>query len=333
MRQLLVPLEQGGLVAVAGETELLKTLEDRLARAEAAIRELTQARGGRIGTELDTLTSVLTGVDWDLGRELQTGLEDKQRSQDKAVQEYNIRSRDWRAKVNRLKQVHDGAIAEGALVASETEAMRTLEGLVMQAERALREERYGEAGMPLDQLAPPALSSAGSSPSQARAADPRSVEQLAEDISSKALQARELARRAELLLLKEPSASNRVEYTLLLSTPSAPGSHGINIQGSRTLVKQDRALVREIIDKVTAEVNSGIQRRSAAATRTLLLGPEKTGENAGEIGLAEAAAQCGRPHVPAVRSRLYAAPAHRFRLLLHHHDQRPRTPVGTDARR
>ena len=89
-------------------------------------------------------------------------------------------------------------------------------------------------------------------------------------------------------MLRAASASNRVEYTLLLSTPSAPGSHGINIQGSRTLVKQDRALVREIIDKVTDSVNSGIQRRSAAATRTLLLDKENVGGGRdGESSLAE----------------------------------------------
>lgn len=287
MRELLVPLERGGIIAVAGEAELLKGLEDRLVRAHAAMRELTHASGRRIDTELDTLKSLLTGPDWDLGRELQAGLADKQRRQDEAVQEYDSQARDWRAKVNRLKYALNTAIAEGALVASETEAIRTLEDLVMQAERALREQRYGEVSMPLHRLTQPPIRPADSSPTQAPTANPRSVEQLAEDISNKTLQARELARRAELLLLKGASASDRVEYTLLLSAPSAPGSLGINIQGSRTLVKQDRAGVREIIDKVTASVNSGIQRRSAAAARTLLLDEENTGGSADETSLTE----------------------------------------------
>jgi CHAT domain len=290
MRQLLEPLQRGGVIAVAGESELLAALEDRLERAQTAMRDLTDAKGRRIDSELDTLESLLIGVDWDLGRELQTGLEAKQQSQDEAVREYDSQTRDWRARVNRLKDTLNVALVEGALVASETEAIRTLEDLVMQAERALREQRYGEVSLPLHRLTRPVAPAAGASlmqastvdsPTPAPTVDPRSVEQLAEDISSKTLQARELARRAELLLLGGPLVGNRVEYTLLLSAPSAPGSHGINIQGSRTLVKQDRALVREIIDRVTASVNTGIQRRSAAAARTLLLDKESDLESTG----------------------------------------------------
>lgn len=48
------------------------------------------------------------------------------------------------------------AIDDGALVASETEAFRTLEDLVMQAERALREQRYGDVTTPLHRLTPSA---------------------------------------------------------------------------------------------------------------------------------------------------------------------------------
>ena len=228
MRELLVPLERGGIIAVAGEAELLKGLEDRLVRAHAAMRELTHASGRRIDTELDTLKSLLTGPDWDLGRELQAGLADKQRRQDEAVQEYDSQARDWRAKVNRLKYALNTAIAEGALVASETEAIRTLEDLVMQAERALREQRYGEVSMPLHRLTQPPIRPADSSPTQAPTANPRSVEQLAEDISNKTLQAREdFARRAELLLLKGASAGDRVESPCSERSRARPAGCGM----------------------------------------------------------------------------------------------------------
>jgi hypothetical protein len=273
MRQFLEPLERGGMIAVTGETELLKALDQRLARAEAVLRDFPQAKGRRIGAQLDTLGSLLTGVDWDLARELQGGLEDKRRTQEEVVREYDSQTRDWRAKVNGLKGALNDAIGDGALVTSETEAVRILEDLVMQAERALRERRYGDVTTPLHRLIP----SAGQ----------RSVDQLMVDIYTKARQARELTRRAELLMLKAPSASDRVEYTLVLRTPSVPGSLGINIQGSRTLARQDRARVRESIDDVTTSINRGIRRRSAGATRTLLLEEEAAEPSAGENSLTE----------------------------------------------
>jgi hypothetical protein len=273
MRRLLEPLERGGMIAVTGETELLRTLEERLALARAALREFPHARGRHVGAQLDTLESLLTGVDWDLARDLQPVLEEKWRSQDDEIRDYDSQTRDWRAHVNHVKGVLNAAIDDGALVASETEAIRTLEDLVMQAERALREQRYGEAILPLHSLPP--------------ADGQRSVEQLLDDITKKARHARELARRAELLLLKGPAASDRVEYTLLMRTASAPGSLGINIQGSRTLAIQDRVRVRESIDNVTKSINLGIRQRSAGATRTLLLAEETADSSAGETTLAE----------------------------------------------
>ena len=251
------------------------------------MHELAQARGRRVDEKLDTLQSLLTDVDWELSRDQEPRLEDSQRNQAETVREYDSQTRDWRAKVNRLKEALNVAIAEGALVTSETEALSTMEDLVMQAERALREQRYADVSQALRRLEQPEAVTVGSSPGQPPSIDSQSAEQLTEYISEKARQARELARRAELLLLKGPLVGDRVQYTLLVGTPSAPGSHGVNIQGSRTLARQDRVLVREIIDKVTASVNSGIQRRSPRQARTLLLAPENAGEGAAEIGLTE----------------------------------------------
>ena len=304
MRQLLESLERGGMTAVTGETELLKALEQRLTRAEAALRELPHAKGRRVGAELDTLESLLTGVDWDLARELQAGLEDKQRVQDDAVREYDSQTRDWRAKVSRVKGALNAAIDDGALIAHETEAVRTLEDLVMQAERALREQRYGDVIAPLHRLT--------------SSAEQRSADQLLDDISKKARQARELARRAELLLLRGPSASDRVEYTLLLRTASAPGSLGINIQDSTMLAIQDRVRVREGIDNVTMSINRGIRRRSAGATRTLLLNEETADPSAAESSLTEQLREVGdrmyRFFVPDSIQRLLAESASSFSI-------------------
>ena len=54
--------------------------------------------------------------------------------------------------------------------------------------------------------------------------------------------------------------NNRVGYTLLLRTPSEPGAHGINIQDTSTLGKQDHDEIKGIISRITSAIEKGAVR-------------------------------------------------------------------------
>ena len=83
--------------------------------------------------------------------------------------------------------------------------------------------------------------------------------------------------------------NNRYAYTLLLRTPSELGAHGINIQDTSTLGKQDHDEIRGIISRITAAIERGAvrggpsQRRRSSSDR---VGAHDTGFGRSAPGVA-----------------------------------------------
>ena len=61
-------------------------------------------------------------------------------------------------------------------------------------------------------------------------------------------------------MLRSPKVNQCYEYAVLLRTPSEPGSHGINIQDSTTLVEQDHDQIIDTVRLITGQVNAGLAR-------------------------------------------------------------------------
>ena len=85
--------------------------------------------------------------------------------------------------------------------------------------------------------------------------------------ATEATETQPYARQADLLFLQAPppdTVNNRYAYTLLLRTPSELGAHGINIQDTSTLGRQDHDEIRGIISRITAAIEKGAVRGGPA---------------------------------------------------------------------
>ncbi|MFO0592363.1 MAG: CHAT domain-containing protein [Polyangiaceae bacterium] len=76
------------------------------------------------------------------------------------------------------------------------------------------------------------------------------IHQALSQVDAKAKRARDVLRRADLLVLRSPPVSGRYQYEALLRTASEPGVHGINLHAPSTLTKQDRLGLAATIERL-----------------------------------------------------------------------------------
>lgn len=242
-------LQRSGFV-VEGEGWMVGELGARL---EEGQRHLAIMEGEPTTREaiqlLDGLESLLADVVWELAGQMRQELHDKSERLQEEVRAHGDLLADWQSRIREANQLLLQAQAHRAPVNRDVVELERLEGLVAQARRGLNEQKNDLLTATLDSLSPDR-------------ADP--FEQIARvrgQIQEKLDAAQVFARQADLLLLHAPQdARGRFHYTVLLRTPSEPGIHGINIQESSTLVGQDRDMMTEIINEVTAAIDQGLVR-------------------------------------------------------------------------
>lgn len=238
------PLRRAGLMAIVGEDGLLRTVDGNLTSAERLLSELeTDTTVAKIEQRMSDLSTALESYEWEVVAQARAGLEDKRGKQDAVIRELQEKVDGWRNRVELLRNAIVDADAVQAPVPLERNALNRLDSLVGLAERALLDQRYADITDPLDRLE--------------REDAP---EALIQRIDDKSVSAKRFNRQADVLLLRAPIEGMHT-YTVLLRTPSEPGSHGINIQDSSSLVDQDREYIRDVIAQVTKAVDEGLVRR------------------------------------------------------------------------
>jgi len=201
----------------------------------------------------DTLTGLFLWVSQVDGPEeagkllpLETALQDlekKHRQESETVRGFDSevarRERDLDEVSRELREDRmDGA----PLVAEERDYVR-VDSLGKQARTAIREKNYGLLPDLMDRVR--------------RDAD--GMQNLMPALKAKSERARELARQADLLVLRSRTETS-LDYTVLLRTPSKPGTHGINIQDSSSVVEDDRDWMGQMVDQVMSKAQEGSRR-------------------------------------------------------------------------
>lgn len=248
LQALLDAAERAG-AAVDGERWILNELQEQLESALQVLRNLQGAEDAQLATrQLDQLDDLLSDVQWELTEQVRSDLEKKHQAQRQMVRDYEDQLAECQARLGELAaRLGHPSAARAALVREKLELQRA-QALYDQAQRALREQQYGRCVETLGKLREQL----------------EGLPDLLNVVEDKTKQASHFARQAELLLLQYPlDAQQRYQYMVMLRTPSEPGSYGISIRGSSTLVKQDRELMGQQIDDITRAIDAGLARQFA----------------------------------------------------------------------
>ncbi|HEU4404764.1 MAG TPA: CHAT domain-containing protein [Polyangiaceae bacterium] len=253
------PLRGSALVVAAGELWLLGELR----KLHQGGRDLLSAMGeskNDSGPHLAKLEAKLAAAEWALLPELRELIEAKARLHAELVGAYEQRLADSAAALGALKE----AVAEAARVMapleSEAKRLRELEDLQRRAERALRDKQYGDLPGPVAKLSAYREKDHGDALAGVR---------------QKQADAAAICRQADLLFLRSPRDDRgRYDYTVLLRTPSEPGTQGVNVQASTTLVEQDRREILEAVKGFTGQLRDAFARDLGAPPREAPGGPD-----------------------------------------------------------
>ena len=237
--------ERSGMI-VAGERWILEQLQQRVGTAMESLGALQEAETTSQATDhLSELERILSDPEWDASRGVLADLKEQDAEREAMLRQYEGQLAEWADHIGDLKTLIGEARESRAPVMREETQVLGLEATVQRAERALRDRDFGaltEAIARLDEAKPvPA--------------------ELSEGIASKTRESEPLSRQADLLLLQSPLVDQTNEYTVLLRTPSETGRHGVNIQDSSTLVRQDRQQMRDAVDEITQAINLGLARQ------------------------------------------------------------------------
>jgi hypothetical protein len=152
---------------------------------------------------------------------------------------------EWRSQIESLEDLLKDALRARAPVTKERSEVSRLKAIAERADQALRNQDFPRL---IETI--PSLDEYQDEP-----------QELTEQINSKVAQVSRFANQADLLLLRSPLVEQAYQYTVLLRTPSEPGSHGINIQDTSNLAMQDRQQMQETVDGVTQSINTGLARQ------------------------------------------------------------------------
>ncbi len=229
-----------------GHRDLLQIRQEDLASALQLLESVEQARqADETAALLAEVERVLSAPEWELAELMSDELAEKHRKlRADDIPSFYARTRVWQTWLREMEEQLEAAREARAPVVREKRELQALKDRVEGTDQKLRGEQFRDARQALLELEP----------------ETEKAKQLLEGLRKKVLEARRLARQADLLLLRGPLLRQRYEYTILLRTPSEPGSHGINVQDSSTLVKQDHELFRRTTKDVTAQIDLGLAR-------------------------------------------------------------------------
>jgi len=232
-------IKQVGIWVVDGEEELRDELDGLIKKAEQSFEQFLRTPDDSILTQLE---KILRDGAWELGKQILRDLPRKADEQQVKSNKYRDRLRVWEDRVKELRESGERALRVQAPVLRSMNEVKLLEVQWSQASRDLKERNYVDLHQDLRHLDD----------------QDQHYKQLAADFASAEEYARKSNRHAELLLLRSPAAKGRVQYTVLLRTPSEPGTHGVNIESSSTLVVQDSDELRDFLKRVTEAINAGL---------------------------------------------------------------------------
>ena len=232
-------------IAVLGEFEFLKRLENLLEDAKENINKISLAKNELNAIEyLNKLEEIFTDFKWDLADTILADLETKDVQTQEKINSYEDQIIELDSNIKNLTELLDGANVVKAPVIKEKKEINEIISLVESAKRSIRNKVFGE----LMQIIPKLEEKN------------KDILRLNEEISKKNEAYKGLSQQADLLLIQSP-LTQYYDYTVLLRTPSGQGTHGINIQDSSQIVAEDRKEIRDTIDLVTHAINVGLTRQ------------------------------------------------------------------------
>lgn len=243
----LEPLERAKLIVVGGEADRLNQLVALLDQATEKLKGLQQAEEEADAlTALEALEEILNDVQWELVENLKEALSSKAQLQELHVSNYDKRLAEWPKVTRNLLDALDEANRTRAAVRREKVEITRLDAKVEQARRLFQEAKYVEVEKLLSDISESA---------------PVKDEHYEANLRKETDSAKKYIRQADLLLLRSlQDQHRRYPYTVLLRTPSEPGSHGINIQGASRVASYDRDGWSQSIKQITEAVDRGLQR-------------------------------------------------------------------------
>jgi hypothetical protein len=270
LKQIVDQLEKAKVNPTEGERWLLDALEPHSRRGRELLESITKTttRSEYVPLVRD-LEDLLSQVQWELLDEVMPKLRQQMEAQEARVREYGQTLVHWRTYLDTLRRDLSLARNEGIPLIADERFLFRLDGLVTSLDRAVQEQNL---------LTVPGLIreiEKGGQPDELRS----------EKIQARVKNKRSYALQADLLLLRPPlnEASDMFEYTVLLRTPSRPGSHGVNIQGTSTIVKADRDRLVSLFGKITKAFNSSVQRGAEATPQARPSPPEPVSLDANQM--------------------------------------------------
>ncbi len=266
LQRQLEPLVRNKLIIVDGQVRDVNRLRELLDQANAEIEALKQVTDIAAAREkLRLLNDALTAVEWELIDNLTERIKEKTELQSQIVSTYQNDFREWPNIVRDLREALNDAIKVRGPVRVEADEFKIIESQVNSIQRAFEETDYRGLRERLDSL--------NNSPIKS----PEYIK----GIRQKTKQAAMFMRQADLMLLQAPLDDRKLfHYSVLVRTPSEPGTHGINIVEPCAVVKYDRDEMSALIQKITEAVDRGVtrsfQKRKANAKAT-------NGNNSGSV--------------------------------------------------
>jgi hypothetical protein len=247
----LIEVLRGTGVVVEGEARRLAERLGALDEARAGLAELADTGDTREGSRpLERLEALLSDVEWEVAEQAADDLTRKAERQERLLTAYRRRIEDWRGHLRELSRDLHQAQVVSAPVGSERDEFKRLGDLVNRAAQRLDDPR--EDGLPIEQM-------------EQLDAEAGKLRQLTDQIKQRAAAAARFSRKADLQVLRSPlDQRQRYVYTVLLRTPSEPGTYGVSIEGSSTLAKQDCDLIGATCDSIAAAIGRGSARASGS---------------------------------------------------------------------
>lgn len=241
MTKLVEELERGGIMTVTGEAVTARLLKERHSAATEILEHLKSNNREDVFRRVE---EELGSTDWAALPVLLEELKKKVEAQSKFIASHLERLREAPSLIANLRSLLNEALAAHAQVVDEQKQVQKWDASLDQAERFQREQHYRLMIDALDQVA-----------------QRPELDKTVQDVQYKIKWITNYSRQADLLLLQSPlDQQRRYTYTMLLRTASEPGSHGINIQDTSTVVEQDRNAMMEMIDSVTRAIDRGLAR-------------------------------------------------------------------------
>ena len=229
-----------------GEAWMLSDLEELLDEAMWMLNTLKETQTTQEATDhLAKLEELLADAAWESAAQIETDLLQKQATQKELIVQMEEQIAEWRAQIEGLEDHLKDALRTRAPVTKERSEVSRLKAIAERADQALRNQDFPRLIETIPHL-------------EDSQAEPQ---QLINEIKRKAEEVSRFANQADLLLLRSPLVEQAYQYTVLLRTPSEPGSHGINIQDASNLSMQDRQQMQETVDGVTQRINTGLARQ------------------------------------------------------------------------